>query len=65
MCEDITVCECLKICLKEILTAIENGARSVEEIQTLTNAGTVCKMCVSRENDPYGERAVHIQELLK
>ena len=65
MCEDILVCECKNVCLKEIINAIQNGAKSIEDIQNSTNAGTICKMCISKEYDVYGERAVHIQELLK
>ncbi len=65
MYEEPQVCICLKISLKEILEAVENGAKDVETIQNLTGAGTVCKMCVSQEDDIYCERSIHITELLK
>ncbi len=65
MYEKPEVCVCLKIKLTEILEAIKNGAKDIETIQNLTKAGTVCSMCVSRENDPYCERSIHLTELLK
>jgi NAD(P)H-nitrite reductase large subunit len=65
MCEDIEVCVCLRITLQEILEAIENGANSIEDIQKQTKAGTVCKLCISPEEDIYGERDIHLTELLK
>ncbi len=65
MHEDIEVCVCLRITLQEILEAIENGANSIEDIQKQTKAGTVCKLCISPEEDVYGERDIHLTELLK
>ncbi len=65
MCEDIEVCVCLRISLQEILEAIENGAKTIEDIQKQKKAGTVCKLCVSPEDDIYGERDIHLTELLK
>ncbi len=65
MGEEIEVCVCLRISLQEILEAIENGAKTLEEIQKITKAGTVCKLCVSPEDDVYGERDIHLTELLK
>ncbi len=64
MC-NLEVCICKNICIEEILEAIKKGVKTVEDIQEYTGAGTVCKMCVSAENDPYGERTVHLTELLK
>ncbi len=65
MFEEPEVCVCLKIKLTEILEAIQKGAKDIESVQNITKAGTVCKMCVSQENDPYCERSIHISELLK
>jgi len=65
MYEEVIVCECLKISLKEILKIVEQGIASIEEIQSYTKAGTICKMCVSKKYDIYGERAVHLEELIK
>ena len=46
------VCECKKVSLGEIIHAIkENGARSLKDIQDITDAGTACKCCTSKEND--------------
>ena len=63
--EEIEVCVCLRISLQEILEALENGAKTIEDIQKLTKAGTVCKLCVSSKEDIYGERDIHLDELLK
>ncbi len=65
MLEEPEVCVCLKIKISEILEAVKSGAKTVDEIQNLTGAGTVCKMCVSQENDVYCERDIHISDLLK
>lgn len=46
------VCECKKVTLGEIIHAIkENGAKSVKDLQDLTDAGTACKCCISSEKD--------------
>ncbi|RMD45183.1 MAG: (2Fe-2S)-binding protein [Aquificota bacterium] len=65
MYEEPEVCICLRITLSEILEAIENGAKNIKDIQNITKAGTVGKMCVSQENDPYCERSIYISQLLK
>lgn len=46
------VCECKKVTLGEIIHAVkENGAKDLEEIKQLTDAGTACKCCTSKEKD--------------
>ncbi|SNZ07017.1 BFD-like [2Fe-2S] binding domain-containing protein [Persephonella hydrogeniphila] len=64
--EEIEVCVCKRITLSELLQALEE--ENIDDIQTLiekTGAGTVCKMCISPEEDPYGERDIHLSELVK
>ncbi len=64
--EEIEVCICKRITLSDLLQAIEK--EDINDIQTLiekTGAGTVCKMCISPEEDPHGERDIHLSELLK
>jgi bacterioferritin-associated ferredoxin len=65
MSADIEVCICLGITLEEITKAIENGACSVEEIEEKLGAGSACNLCLSVENDPNGEREIHIENILK
>ena len=64
--EEIEVCICKRITLSEILQAIdEEGIKDLETLIEKTKAGTVCKMCISPEEDPYAERDIHLTELLK
>jgi len=45
--EDIEICHCNGIMKSEIVKAIiENGLKTVEEVQDATEAGTVCGGCV-------------------
>lgn len=41
-----TVCHCMGVTAGEIKAAIEAGAKTVEEIQEATSAGTGCGGCV-------------------
>ena len=46
------VCGCKKVSLGEIIHAIEQkGAKTIEDIGTLTDAGTACGCCKSKEDD--------------
>ena len=66
MSEEIEVCICLRIPLSDILQAIkQEGIKDVEALIEKTKAGSVCKMCISPEYDPYGERDIHLTDLLK
>jgi len=61
------VCECKKVSLGEILHAIDkNGAKTVKDIQDMTDAGTACKCCISKDND-FGENKMqlYIEDILK
>ena len=42
--EDI-ICTCMSVSVKDIRQAIDEGARTVQEVQDKTGAGTVCR-CV-------------------
>ena len=46
MDRDEIVCNCMGVTAGEIQDAIEAGARTVEEIQENTGAGTVCGGCI-------------------
>ena len=43
---DKVVCTCLNITNGMIKEAVENGAKTLEELQELTGAGTVCGVCL-------------------
>lgn len=62
---DYEVCECLGVTLGEIEQAIKSGCKSIECITDETDAGTVCGLCVSREEDDGEERAIHLDEILE
>ena len=47
MDRDEIVCNCMGITAGEIREAIEKGAKTVEDIQDATGAGTVCGGCIS------------------
>ena len=59
------VCQCLGITYGEIMEAIKNGARSVEDIMDATDAGTVCGLCKGVQDDELGERELHLDEILE
>jgi len=45
--EDIEICQCNGIMKSEIVKAIkEKGLKTVEEVQDVTDAGTVCGSCI-------------------
>ncbi len=59
------VCLCMGITLEEIMDAIKNGACDLETLKERTDAGMGCGMCVSPEDDPNGEREIHLTEILE
>jgi len=61
------VCTCKHVTLGEIIHAIkENGAKNIEDIQELTDAGTSCKCCQSPEKDIGAEKMeLYIEQILK
>ena len=48
------VCKCRQVTLGEIVHAIkEKGAKSIEDVEKFTDAGSACGCCKSPEDD-YG-----------
>lgn len=43
---DKIVCNCLSITNGQIKDAVKNGARTLEEVQDATGAGTICGACL-------------------
>ena len=46
MDNDEVVCGCLNLTVQDIKNAIENGAKSYEEVEEATQVGTVCGQCI-------------------
>lgn len=44
--ENQIVCGCMKVTAHDVVNAIKNGAKSFEEVQTVTKVGTGCGNCV-------------------
>lgn len=49
--ETRTICQCMNVTDKEIESAVKNGARSYEDLQNMTKAGTVCGQCKDEATD--------------
>lgn len=43
---DKVVCNCLNVTTGMIKDAVDNGADTLEEVQEITGAGTVCGSCI-------------------
>lgn len=43
---DAIVCECLGVTNEAIKDAVDHGARSLEEVQDVTGAATICGACL-------------------
>lgn len=43
---DKTVCYCMNVTNGMIKDAVESGASTLEEVQEITGAGTVCGACI-------------------
>jgi bacterioferritin-associated ferredoxin len=46
MDNDKVVCGCINVTVKDLKDAIENGAKSFEDVQSVTKVGTGCGNCV-------------------
>ena len=46
MDNDKVVCGCINVTVKDLKDAIGNGAKSFEEVQSVTKVGTGCGKCV-------------------
>jgi NAD(P)H-nitrite reductase large subunit len=61
------VCSCKKVTLGEIIHAIkENGAKDIETLAELTDAGTACGCCKCEEDD-FGDpkMELYLDQILK
>lgn len=61
------VCECEKVTLGEIVYALdEKGAKTLEDLEKLTNAGAICKSCKRLQDDFRDPKLkLHLDEILK
>jgi NAD(P)H-nitrite reductase large subunit len=61
------VCNCKHVTLGEIIHAIKDrGAKTIEEVGELTDAGTSCKCCQSPDKDIGAEKMqLYISEILE
>lgn len=39
------ICKCINVTIQDLKDVIKNGARSFEEVQTITKVGTGCGKC--------------------
>jgi len=46
MDNDKVICGCTNVTVQNLRDAIENGAKSFEEVQSVTKVGTGCGKCV-------------------
>ena len=64
---DYHVCDCKKVTLGEIIYAIkEKKAKTIDDIKNITDAGTACGCCISKEKD-FGEpkMELYIEDILR
>ena len=61
------VCKCKHVTLGEIIYAIkEKGAKTIEDIGNLTDAGTCCKCCQSPQTDIGEEKMeLYLSQIIK
>lgn len=61
------VCTCKHVILGEIVHAIkENGAKTIEDLGELTDAGTSCKCCQSATKDIGSEKMeLYLEDIIK
>jgi len=61
------VCKCKHVTLGEVIHSIkERGATNMEEVGSLTDAGTCCKCCQSSEKDFGTEKMeLYLDEIIK
>lgn len=61
------VCDCKQVSLGEIIFAIkEKGAKTLEDIEELTDAGSTCGSCRCKEDDIGVEKMeLYIVDILK
>jgi NAD(P)H-nitrite reductase large subunit len=60
------VCFCKHVTLGEIIYAIEHkNASTIEQIGKITDAGTVCGCCKSKEDDYMQKHILYLDQILK
>jgi len=61
------VCECKQVSLGEIIYAIEKkGAKTLEDLEALTDAGSSCGSCKSPQHDIKVEKTkLYLVDILK
>ena len=57
--EATTICQCMNVTDKDIETAVKDGARTYDDIQNRTKAGTVCGQC-KNETETLLHQYVHL-----
>lgn len=59
------VCTCKHVSLGEIIYAIkEKNAKTIEDITEITDAGSACGCCKSKEDDFMNDTPLYIDEIL-
>lgn len=48
--DDMVVCSCANVTMKDLKAVIKNGDRSIEEVQTITKLGTGCGKCTDGDS---------------
>jgi NAD(P)H-nitrite reductase large subunit len=61
------VCKCKEVSLGEIIYAIKNqNATIIQDLQDKTDAGTVCKCCISKNTDTKEPKMqLYLKDILK
>jgi len=60
------VCTCWSITLEQLKKDIlENNLSSIDEIMDFNDAGTLCGLCKSEQEDEECDRVLHLEEVLK
>jgi bacterioferritin-associated ferredoxin len=65
MDRDEIICDCAGITYGEIVDAIKNGAKTVEDISEATDAGNYCGYCRFKDEDDMETKEYHLDEILK
>ncbi|KIM05364.1 MAG: hypothetical protein KN64_02400 [Sulfurovum sp. AS07-7] len=64
--DDTEVCTCWSITLEQLKKDIlENNLSSIDEITDFNDAGSLCGLCRSIEEDEDCDRVLHLSEILK
>lgn len=53
--ENAVVCGCLQVTVQDLDEAIKNGAKSLEEVQEITQVGTGCGQCIESNKELVNE----------